>query len=146
MYQSLSFKVGLAKENSNETYLGLTDEDFDQTPYRRYSGSQKDNMTNEQNQWHIRYVVQPAKFLDITTTVYRSNFERNWYKLDKVKYDTGSKISIASILDDPTTYQKEYSLLTGNSSPNSDALFVKNNNRSYYAKGIQGVIGLNFNF
>ncbi len=145
VYQSLSFKIGLAKENSNETYLGLTDEDFEDTPYRRYAGSQMDNMINEQNQWHIRYAVQPAKFLDITTTLYHSNFERNWYKLDKVKANdsTGEK-SITSILNNPGTFSNEMNIIRGSTSAVDDALSVKANNRSYFLEGIESIIGLTF--
>jgi Fe(3+) dicitrate transport protein len=145
VYQSLSFKVGLAKEHSNETYLGLTEEDFDQTPYRRYAGSQKDEMINEQNQWHIRYAVQPTKFLDITTTVYRSNFERNWYKLDKVKAgDSIGDVSITKILNNPDTYSHEMDIIKGGTSVLDDALSVKSNNRSYFLEGIESIIGLTF--
>lgn len=145
VYQSLSFKIGLAKENSNETYLGLTDEDFEDTPYRRYAGSQMDNMDNEQNQWHIRYAVQPAKFIDITTTLYHSNFERNWYKLDKVKANdsTGDK-SITSILNNPGTFSNEMNIIRGSTSAVDDALSVKANNRSYFLEGIESIIGLTF--
>lgn len=145
VYQSLSFKVGLAKENSNETYLGLTTQDFDKTPYRRYTGSQKDEMINEQNQWHIRYAVQPVKFMDITTTVYRSNFERNWYKLDKVKAnDSTGDESITSILSNPDIYSDEMEIIKGGTSALDDALSVKANNRSYFLEGVESIIGLTF--
>jgi len=145
VYQSLSFKVGLSKENSNQTYLGLTDEDFQETPYRRYAGSQKDKMINKQNQWHLRYVIQPAKFMDITTTVYRSTFERNWYKLDKVKSnDSTGNVSITSILNNPVRYHDELNIIKGSSSLNDDALKVKANNRSYFLEGVESIVGLSF--
>jgi len=145
VYQALSFKIGMAKENSSETYLGLIDEDFEDKPYRRYAGSQMDNMINEQNQWNIRYAVQPAKFLDITTTVYRSNFERNWYKLDKVKAsDSTGNIGITQILNNPKTYSNEMDIIRGSTSTVDDALSIKANNRSYFLEGIESIIGLTF--
>ena len=145
VYQSLTFKIGLAKENSDETYLGLTDEDFNATPFRRYAGSQMDNMVNEQKQWHIRYAVQPAKFLDITTTVYRSDFERNWYKLDKVMAsDSTGNIGISNILNDPETYYRELDIIRGTNSAQDDAMSVKANNRSYFLEGVESIIGLTF--
>ncbi len=41
IYQSLEVKIGKTTEVSNETYLGLTDEDFAANPYIRYAATQK---------------------------------------------------------------------------------------------------------
>lgn len=145
VYQSLLFKIGTSKETSNETYLGLTEADFNRTPYRRYAGSQKDKMTNKQNQWHLRHVIKPAKFMDITTTLYHSNFERNWYKLDKVKAnDSTGNVSISKILNDPILYPDEMAIIKGATSQNDDALKIKANNRSYFLEGLESIIGLSF--
>lgn len=145
IYQSLTLKAGLTTETSNETYLGLSNEDFDSTPFRRYAGSQMDRMDNEQTQYSLRYIIQPARFMDITTTLYRNDFSRNWYKLDKVKAgDSGTSVGISSILSDTDTYSAEMDIIHGGSSTNDDALFVKANNRSYYSQGAESIIGLNF--
>ncbi len=144
VYQALTFKIGQTTGDSDETYLGLTEADFNANPIRRYFGSQVDNIETEQQQYSLKYNIIPTKFLDVSITAYRNNFKRNWYKLDGVKYNTGSKVGITAILDDPDQYQNEFALLTGSSSPNADALFVRNNNRAYYAQGIQGMIGTNF--
>lgn len=144
IYQALTFKIGQTTGDSDETYLGLTQDDFNETPLRRYFGSQMDNIQTEQHQYSIKYNIIPTDFLDVSITAYRTDFKRNWYKLDQVKYDTQTKTSIANILDDPETYQNEYSILTGSTSPNADALFVRNNNREYFSQGVQGMIGLNF--
>lgn len=149
VYQSITFKVGQAKGKSDETYLGLTENDFNKTPYRRYAGSQVDNITTNHEQYSIKYNIIPAKFMDVSITAYRNNFSRNWYKLGSVKYNpladpTVKPINISKVLENPTLYSNEYSILTGTSSPNEDALFVRNNNRDYYAKGVQSIVGLNF--
>ena len=83
--------------------------------------------------------------MDVSVTAYRNDFSRNWYKLDKVKYDMGSAVGISDILDDPFQYTNEYGVITGNTSPNADALYVKANNRNYYGQGIQFTTGFNFN-
>ncbi len=143
--QSLTIKLGQTIGESDETYLGLTDADFEATPFRRYSGSQKDVINTRQRQLMLRHQIQPFKFMDVTTTVYRTDFERNWYKLDKVKASIdGDRVSISKILDDPITYNQEFSIIQGVTSLNHDALEVKANNREYYSKGLQTVLGFRF--
>lgn len=140
VYQSLLFKIGQSKEVSNETYLGLTQEDFDLNHVRRYAGSQMDKMTTEHNQFSLTHYAEFSKFLNIKTTAYHSDFSRNWYKLDVVKNSEGRRTGISGILDNPMDYTEEYGLLTGNSSINNDALEVKANNRNYYSRGIQTIL------
>ena len=144
VYQSLTFKAGQATETSEETYLGLTQEDFNSTPYRRYAASQKDVMKTKHAQYSLTHLVQFPKLFDITTTAYHSDFSRNWYKLDKVKNSLGNKISIASLLEDPSTFDDAYAILGGAGSTFDDALEVKANNRSYDAGGIQTVLRTDF--
>ncbi|PZR17193.1 MAG: TonB-dependent receptor [Flavobacterium psychrophilum] len=144
VYQALTFKIGQATSDADETYLGLTQEDFDSTPYRRYASSQLDNITTKHSQYSVKYNIIPTRFMDVSVTTYRNEFSRNWYKLDAVKYGTNAKVSIANLLDDPSTYSDEYSIVTGQTSPNTDAFYVKANNRSYYSRGIQMATGFNF--
>ncbi|VAV85225.1 hypothetical protein MNBD_BACTEROID02-2023, partial [hydrothermal vent metagenome] len=144
IYQSLSFKIGQATGDINETYLGLTQEDFDKDPLRRYTGSQVDNIKTLQSQFSLTHNIKLSENLNITTVAYRTNFNRNWYKLDRVKNSSGEKIKIAELLDNPKDYPEAYNIITGTSSINDDALFVKANNRTYYGKGIQTVLGLKF--
>lgn len=142
--QSLTFKAGQTSETSNETYLGLTQEDFNESPYRRYPGSQVDQMNTEQSQFSLIHEIELSEVLTISTAAYRTNFKRNWYKVDKVKDSTGIKTSIADILDQPVEHNEAYQILKGSTSTLADALEVKANNRSYYAQGVQTV--LNFDF
>ncbi len=145
VYQALTFKFGYVDETSDETYLGLTEGDFARTPFRRYAGSQEDVMQTEHRQYQVRHLIRPTRFLDVTTTLYRTEFARNWYKLDKVRAaEGGGSVSIASLLDDPTTYAAEYALVTGQGGPTGNALEVKANNRAYYAQGVQSVAGFQF--
>jgi Fe(3+) dicitrate transport protein len=55
VYQSLTLKAGWANETSNETYLGLTDADFEVAPLRRYAASQMDQMNTDHRQLSATY-------------------------------------------------------------------------------------------
>ncbi len=145
LYQALTVKAGRTTETSDETYLGLTDADFGRTPYRRYAGSQQDVLDAEHSQLQARHFMRPARFLDLTTTLYRTDFARNWYKLDRVRATAdGDRVEIGEALADPGRYAAEYAILTGQTSSNDDALEVKANNRTYYAQGVETVAGLRF--
>lgn len=139
VFQKVEFKIGYHEELSNETYLGLTEADFEKDPYRRYSGSQVDQMDTDHQQYSLRHFVQFSEKLDITTTLYRNEFNRNWYKLDRV-----DGVSIGNLLADPQTNQTAYQIVTGQIDSGDDALSVKANNRAYYSQGIQSIIGSNF--
>ncbi len=144
IYQSLTFKMGESTADINETYLGLTQEDFNKNPLRRYTGSQVDNIKTQQSQFSLTHFAKISELINITTVAYRTNFSRNWYKLDRVKNSAGDKIKIAELLENPEDYSEAYNVITGTSSINDDALFVKANNRNYYGKGIQTVLGFKF--
>ncbi len=136
VFQSLTLKLQYSEGLDNETYLGLTQEDFDIDPYRRYIGSAADFIETEHDQIQLTHVIQPAKNLFVTTTAYSNNFARNWYKLDYV--DTGNgNVKIASILRDPLTNAAEFEALSSGNNTANDILGVKANNRSYYSRGIQ---------
>jgi Fe(3+) dicitrate transport protein len=135
VYQSLEFKVGYNDQVSDETYLGLTAEDFRANPLRRYAGSQSDVMNGEHTQLQVRHFASAGAF-DLTTTVYRNGFKRNWYKLQSV---LGRGIS--GVLADPTGNFSAMEVLRGGAS-GADALKVRANNREYVAEGVQTVIGM----
>jgi Fe(3+) dicitrate transport protein len=144
IYQSLTLKLGQSSEVSDETYLGLTDEDFDLNPNRRYAASQYDQMNTDHSQVSVTHVARFSKSLSVSTVAYYTDFERNWYKLDKVKDSTGAKTGIADVLANPENHHDAYNILTGSTSTFSDALTMRANNRAYYAKGIQSLVQYSF--
>lgn len=152
VYQALTVTAGYTDETSNETYLGLTADDFAATPYLRYAGSQRDQMNAEHTALRAQHVAVFSDRIDLTTTVYRNLFSRNWYKLDKVADGlvddpdgdggmTDQTVGIASVLDDPSTYAEELAVIEG-LGPDGGRLYVKANNRDYYSQGVQSVAGL----
>jgi Fe(3+) dicitrate transport protein len=132
-YQGVEIKWGFTDQNSNASYLGLTDEDFNDDAFRRYAGSQIDNIESDHYHRQATWFLAPAAApWDLSITAYDLDFDRNWYKLQSVG-GTG----IGSILDDPATYAAELDWIRGEDSPD-DALVLRNNNREYYSRGIQG--------
>lgn len=144
VYQSLSFKFGQSTETSNETYLGLTRDDFNANPFRRYSSSQKDLMQTDQEQISLIHHIKISKQLSVSTSAYRNEFKRNWYKLDRVADSSGNKYSIAGVLENPEAYPAAYQILSGNAGGINNTLYVKANNRAYAAQGVQTQINYTF--
>ena len=138
VYQSLTLTAGLTDEVSDETYLGLTDADFDAAPFVRYAGSQRDEMDADHRALRARHVAVVSERLDLTTTLYRNAFARNWYKLDKVAGSSGEAVGIGTLLDHPAQYEGAYAAVRG---AGDGSLFVKANNREYLSQGVQTVAG-----
>lgn len=136
---TLELTASYAEQNSNETYLGLTEADFAANPYRRYAGSQVDEMDWEHKAFRAGHTVQLDDGVELATIYYTHNFQRNWFKLDKV-----DGTSISKILADPVTYSDEYDAITGTTSMLD--MNVKNNNREYDAEGVQSVLTIERDF
>ena len=140
IYQSLRLKAGHTEQTSNETYVGLTNEDFAVDPMMRYAASEGDRFTSTHEQLQMSYVIDPGNNWRAEITAYRNNFERNWYKLQAVNGN-----SMSTVLADPLTYTSELDYLKGTTSPD-DAIVKRANNRSYYSQGIQTSIEWDFGF
>ncbi len=134
--QALELKFQYADEDSEETYLGLTQEDFEAEPFRRYAGSQEDLMTTEHLQFTLTHTLDFSENFRISTVAYRNDFKRNWYKLDYLTLN-GNRESISDILEDPDTFAPYYQVVSGAADSPADALSLKNNNREYLSTGIQ---------
>lgn len=135
--QSFEVKFQYSDETSNETYLGLAQQDFEDTPFRRYAGSQIDEMNTEHMQFMGTHTLTFSDYFVITTTGYYNDFSRNWYKLDYVTID-GEREGISNILEAPNTFGAYYDLVRGATNSDADDLLaVKANNRDYLSTGVQ---------
>lgn len=139
--QLIELKLSYADEVSDETYLGLTDEDFAKNPNRRYAASQLDKMDWDHQQVQFTHFIGTDTF-DVTTRVYRNDFERSWFKLNG--FNGG--FDVQDVLADPTNdlYQAFYQLLTGerDSQSEREKIVVGDNYREYYSQGIQSELYL----
>ncbi len=135
-YHELELKLAVNDRVADETYLGLTQDDFNDQPYRRYRGSALDEITTRHEQVQLRHFVVFDEGLDLTTTVYNNDFARNWYKLHAVQNTpAGRYVGTSAILADPQTYEQAFSWIVGE--PSGDVLGnVRANNRTYYSRGV----------
>lgn len=136
--QSFELKLSYADEVSDETYLGLTDADFKENPNRRYAATQPARMDTEHTQIMFTHNLSNDVF-DMTTRLYRNDYERAWKKLGKL---TNSQVSLSEILTNPELHEREYNVITGAQNSVQDGetsmfLVMGTNDREYYSQGIQ---------
>ncbi|WP_417476720.1 TonB-dependent receptor family protein [Maricaulis sp.] len=129
-------------EVSDETYLGLTEADFAADPFRRYAGSQLDQMNADHSELSLRYRADFSNGLEVSAVVYSTHFGRDWFKLDNIDPDgagAAGSVSISALLADPATHSDSLDIILGGAGLVSadNALTVKHNNRDYSAEGIQ---------
>ncbi len=137
-YQRLTLKLGYADEDSNETYLGLTDEDFAANPERRYPASQLDRFQSEHFNAHLNYGLLVGG-VSLNAKAYWNRFERRWNKL--AGFLAGS--SLQSVLAAPPRYSQQYDLLVGamDSIPVDDqTLKVTDSDRVFNSRGVQATV------
>jgi len=143
---AVELKMQHSHQNSDETYLGLSLADFQANPYRRYRGSQIDNI--DVNHWLYQgtYRVDLRDGLALTTTAYRTDTTRAWYKLNDVRNGGTTFVALNAVLDEPAAFPVAYANLIGASGfvSANDALRVRNNNREYYTQGVQSVLSIDF--
>jgi len=141
-YQEIEVKLGYYDEISNETYLGLTDSDFSANPHRRYGSSQLDEMNVNAWQASATHFVELTPDLDLTTTIYRNEVQRAWYKLDSVSIGGVSR-GISAIFNDPVANAAYMSALQSANTTGS-SFSIRDNNRKYTAYGVQSTLGYDY--
>lgn len=148
IYQQLDLKLHYASENSDQSYLGLTDADFDDSPLRRYRASTLDNIDTEHEQVMVRYLARAGN-VEMTASVYHNEFERDWFKTESLDI-TGSPdaqtfngISWFQVVQavntnsaiGPATPTLLAGILNGDDTA-AGAIQVRSNAREYYSTGI----------
>ena len=127
-YQSIELKLGSTDFDANETYLGITDEDFGANPYTRYAATRNDRINTYASRGYLRHFAELSGNASLKTTAYFNNFHRNWFKLDKVNGKSAFKE-----WDDP-------SFLAVVKGQDAGEFRNKANNRDYTSKGVESVL------
>ncbi|MFT4926129.1 MAG: Fe(3+) dicitrate transport protein [Phenylobacterium sp.] len=124
-HQRVELKVKYSDEESDETYLGLVEQDFNDKPYHRYAASQLDEMLTEHKSYQLNYEYEFSNHSEFNLTAYRNDFHRNWYKASKV----GGKSLGSGAEQNAADFD--------NGLVDSLAVQVKANNRDYLSQGVQ---------
>jgi Fe(3+) dicitrate transport protein len=142
--QSVVLKIGYADEDSNETYLGLTDYDFDRDPTRRYPASQLDHFVSDHSQIHLNHSIDFDNSLQLSSKVYFNEFNRSWNKFDG--FIDGPNATL--VLSSPSEYLSAYQVLAGTLDSGAVGLTidVTDNDRAYSSEGVQFDLSKQFSF
>lgn len=125
-YNQFDIKLQYSTEISDQSYLGISDADFNSDPNRRYGMSELDQMDNEHASVTLSHLIKLSDELSLKTTAYYNDFERDWYKLG----NGGGYVDAAnagSVIDQ--------AILDG--SFDVTGLQVKHNARQYESYGLQ---------
>ena len=136
--QQVQLKLGYADEVSDETYLGLTDEDFDEKSERRYVASQLDEFDSEHWQAHLFHTARFSDNLQINTQVYYNQFQRDWFKYDGFLGFGAPPTSV--VLANPEQFGRELQLLRGevnSDGTDRETLDVTDFRREFVSTGIE---------
>ena len=138
--QEFQVKAGYSDELSNETYTGLTDADFRQSPWRRYRITSQDQMQWRRTSLSLRHLTTFSPKLSLETTAYRNDLDRSWTRAHGF---VGS--DFASVLNSPAGRRRVfYEVMTGNqdSATNDEDILVGPNRRVFVSQGIQTIARL----
>ena len=146
VYQQFDVKFGLSTELSNETYLGLTDEDFEENPYRRYRASALDQMDWYRTQAEASYFMATG-IVDFQSTLYRHDFSRAWRKFNRFADEDPDDDYVPpdpyAFFQDPAAdanYDRNLAILRGEIDSNGQNLLIGTNQRDFVSQGWQNVL------
>lgn len=135
--QSLTFKFLNTTEEGNESYLGLTYEDYKENPLRRYAATQNDLLDLKHSHISLTHTIAPTKGFTISTVGYYSTTFRDWARVNTI----GGQ-SLNNILANPSLHQIPYQIMVGQTDGNID---YQSAARTYFSKGIQSNAQYSFN-
>ena len=133
---SLTFKRVDIDENSDQSYVGLTQSSFKSNPRVRYGATAYDEMMNDGEQTSLTYIGDFDNF-DVVFTSWQNDYHRDWFKVSDFNNDKehGEQDDINELIS-----------AANNGSTNAQAILdgklpveieYKHNNRYYTNEGYQ---------
>jgi len=145
--QYFELKIGYTDLEANETYLGLSDADFEAEPFRRYTASRFDMIPTTHLRSYLRHWIALGNDTRWSTTLYMNDFERAWYKLQDVRDGNGGSASLAAALAGSPFYAGgrevagsaglPLAVLRGEA---AGVWRVRDNNRAYRSYGLEQLV------
>lgn len=145
--QSWTFKVGYADEDSDETYLGLSDADYKTNPNRRYKASALDKFESEHTQLHVLNTLEFSDNFKLNNKVYFNQFDRAWFKFDGFipANSFATPIPARTVLANPNSFPQLFAILRGDvDSGANQTIDITDFDRSYGSHGIESVASFIF--
>ncbi|GAB4201194.1 MAG: TonB-dependent receptor [Wenzhouxiangellaceae bacterium] len=157
VYHQVDLKLQYAEQDDEQSYLGLTDSDFQRDPFRRYGLSQLDNFESEHFQTVLSYRMEFSSDFAASLTAYNNDFERNWFKTEGIDLDGSANaqefsrtswfnviqaINRGESLGGLSAAELQAIVDGGDTLPGS--IQLRSNAREYYSRGIQ--LGLDWSF
>ena len=148
---AVELKYQKAKQDSDQSYLGLTDMHFNARAVRRYGLSSLDNIETDHDQIILRYRWQATEDLSVSATFYNNEHERDWYKTEGIDFDGSSNaqsfsrtswskvitgINLGEDLGGFTPAQLNQ-ILEGTLDTAAGSIQLRSNAREYFSRGIQ---------
>lgn len=142
--QSILMKTSYSTEDSSESYLGTSQVDFNDDPYKRYAATSDDQMNWKRSAVSLHYKIKSNESLKSDITVYHHEFERNWFKFNQL--NGLAPTALGQILSQNLSPSVN-DLLSGkrDTSSKSEQLIFGGNDRKYYSQGIELKQKLSFN-
>ncbi|MEP1445449.1 MAG: TonB-dependent receptor [Paraglaciecola sp.] len=148
---SVELKLQITEQDSEQSYLGLTDNDFAQSSTRRYGLSALDNIHTQHSQVILRYGYEINANLNFTATAYNNQHERDWFKTEGIDLDGSanaqdfSRTSWANVISALNNNEGLYDvsasqlqgILDGNIDTAEGSIQIRSNAREYFSRGIQ---------
>ncbi len=148
---AVELKLQLANQDSNQSYLGLTDADFAGDAMRRYGLSELDNIETEHEQVILRYNYDVSANFSLSATAYNNTHYRNWFKTEGIDLQGSaseadySRTSWANVINavnagtaiDGVSAEQLQGILDGSVDTPAGSLQLRSNNRDYFSRGIQ---------
>ncbi|XOV82455.1 MAG: TonB-dependent receptor family protein [bacterium] len=147
----VELKLQYAEQDSDQTYLGLTDGDFGNDAFRRYGLSALDNITTQHEQVILRYEWHISDRISFDATVYNNTHERNWFKTEGIDFDGStdaqsfSRTSWFNVVQAVNNGEalaglssdQLQGILDGTIDTPAGSLQLRANDREYFSRGIQ---------
>ena len=142
VFNRVDLRLGFGRERSNETYLGLTDQDFQDDPYRRYVSSERDQMKWWRTSGVLTWRLEVGEDIQLTTQLYRHDFDRSWLRFNRFGDESQS---VRDVLLQPTGRRAVfYDVLTGaqDTSSADEQIYLIDNDRRFVSQGGQSALRL----